>query len=194
MRKEQRDKLGAQVAKTRNSEPLPEHIEAEKAAVSEDLDNPATQKAIEFPKEIPGTLVLPKHGERAFIIKTEFSYADVFDRRVLEDLESFYFLVMGEIGQYGRDAADPLFVEHNPYFLSVVLAKANVRADMRALVSKISRYKEAWVSKDSKGNATQHIRPTIDEFSEGLSTTGHREISLLLVGLYTAHAGKAKKV
>lgn len=197
MKPEQRAVRGAAVAASRGTKAPPaiEKIveEVETQAKAEDLDNPETQRKIEFPPEIPHTLVFRDGTKRGIIVKSEFSLADVHERNILEDIESFRELVIGEIGEYSADAGESLLQLGKTHLVKAALTSSLVRNRTRRIVAKISRYVEPWKTKDAKGDDAYHTRPTVEELAEGLSRDDHYALATTLMGFYMREVERSKK-
>lgn len=189
--------LAAKTARVRGRKPVPEVAEAAQKVRererAENLDDPETQRKIEFPHDLRYTLDLGERGEHEIIVKAAFSFADVQDRGVLEDLESFQRLVGGELAKYGHDSGDVDWLKNNPHMLDVVLTKSTIKRDARAILVKLARYAEPWKTIDAKNNESLHARPTIDELADGLDSVVMIAVALFLLGRFKQEVDSRKK-
>ncbi len=203
MTQEEAALLGAQTARARGKEPIPEVAALEEDAKEQikenDLDDPETQRKIEFPKELNLSLFFKDGSMREVVMKTEFSLADVHERNILEDLESFQGLVYGEIRKNGSSYFDD--AASSDHILEYSLTSSTIRTAVRNMIVKLSRYKEPWTSKEKDARKptrevdVRHERPTVDELRDGLEPLGahfYRQLVDILLTFYTREVERAK--
>lgn len=118
-------------------------IEAASAERPRDLSDPNTQFRILNPETIGFTLDLPD-GKRPIEIKLVFSLADIYKRRVFENIEACRTLIVTEIARFNRDGrpgiVDGAWIAANSQYIDVAMSLSHVRELARTVVASIATF------------------------------------------------------
>jgi hypothetical protein len=175
--------------------------EAAKPAIGRDLDDPDVQFSIENPERMTFRLEMPDGHDRTIAVRTKFSYADVNDRRIMEDLQSFQQIVLSEAAKIASGlasgappATDPrVAAMRSGEALKHALRRPMCRELARSILLKLAEYVEPWDQtildtegkplKDAKGDdlTVRRSQPSLDELVLGMSDDVTIAASLFLL-------------